>query len=68
MTEKRKTIQQHDDFSNIDVTIFSRTSYPIFCFPQFFTIRTGGPLFGDKQNILHNEGKAKKFQHFRSQR
>ena len=28
----------------------------------------GRPLFGDPQNVLHDEGESKKFQHFRAQR
>jgi len=59
-----------DDFSKIDVAIFSRTSHPASGFPAVFH-NTVGPLFGDLQNVLHNGGKARtheKFQHFRFQR
>ena len=28
----------------------------------------GRPLFGDPQNVLHDEGESKKFQHIRAQR
>ena len=50
-----------DDFSNIDVTVLSRASHPASVFPRFFTTRPDGPLFGDLQNVLHNEGEARNF-------
>ena len=34
---------------------------PRLVFPQFFTTRTAGQLFGDPHNVLHNEGKARNF-------
>jgi len=67
---KEKQFWLPDDFSKIDVSILSRTSHPASGFPAFFH-NTDGPLFGNPQNVLHNEGEARnheKFQHFRSQR
>ena len=67
---KEKQFGLPDHFCNIDVTILSRMSHPAFGFPAVFH-NTDGPLFGDPQSVLNNEGEARnheKFQHFRSQR
>ena len=45
---KQKQFRLPDDFSNIDITILSRTSHPASGFPAVFH-NTDGPLFGDLQ-------------------
>ena len=49
-----------DDFSNIHVTVLSRTSHPASGFPVVFH-NTDKPLFGDQQICLHDEGEARNF-------
>ena len=48
------------DFSEINVTILKRMSHPASAFPAVFH-NTDGPLLGDPQNVLHNEGEARNF-------
>ena len=43
---KQKQFRLPNDFSNIDITILSRTSHPASGFPAVFH-NTDGPLFGD---------------------
>ena len=57
---KQKQFRLPDDFSNIDITILSRTSHPVSGFPAVFH-NTDGPLFGDLQIFLHDDSAARNF-------
>lgn len=51
--ERRRSNSSHYGFSKIDVTIPSRTNHPAVFHDA------DGPLFGDPQNILHDECEAR---------
>ena len=57
---KGKHFKLPDDFSEFDLLFLSRTSYFALGFPAGFHI-TDRPLFGDAQNVLHDEGEAINF-------
>ena len=60
LARKQKQFRLPDDFSNIDVTILSRTSNPASGFPAVFH-NTDRPLSGDLQIFLHDHGAARNF-------
>ena len=49
---KQKQFRLPNDFSNIDITILSRTSHPASGFPAVFH-NTDGPLFVDDLQIFY---------------
>ena len=52
-----------DDFSNIDVTVLSRTTHPASGFPAVFR-NTDGPQFGDPRYVFHKQCEARNFNIF----
>ena len=64
---KQKQFRLPDDFSNIDVTILSRTSHPASGFPAIFH-NTKQTAIRRSANFFARRQRSKKFQHFRSQR
>ena len=57
---KQKQFRLPDDFSNIDVSILSRTSHPASGFPAILH-NTDRPLSGDLQIFLHDDSAARNF-------
>ena len=58
--ERKAIIRLPDDFYVFDFTILSRMSPSVFGFPRFFEYHIiDRPLFGDPENVLHDEGEAR---------
>ena len=60
---KEKQFRLSDDFFEFDFTILSRTNHSALGFPALFRVSYHGqrPLFGDPQNVLHDEVEARNF-------
>ena len=60
---KEKQFRLHDDFSEFDFTVLSRTSHSAFGFPALFRVFTPRTdrYSAIRKMVLHDESEAKKF-------